>query len=248
MAGFLDTVGNFLNTVSSIADAVSGKPIPEKKLEFAKALIPKPNEFVLYVGAYDWGAGAYAAVVNTGRMLDSSLIKKEDFQVSVVTISSSSLNSAIGITKGERQIDDVYSSDSYGNKTDSPTPFITLRFPVGPEVEYSDPFCRNILNAVNDLFGLRIQNERLNLNITKMAGAVNPLASEFNFNTLASAGISMNYAYWTPALNQENAKIPLVIWLHGVTEGGGNPFVPLMGIKSVNLISNEIQKCFPKTF
>lgn len=243
MAGFLNNIGNLLNTVSSIAASASGQALPEKRLSFSRELAPQPREFVLYVGAYDWGGGTYAAVINTGMMVNPADVKKEDFQVSVVTISSSSLNSAIGITKGLRQVDDVFVSDARGNPTTNTSPFITLRFPVGPDVEFSDPFCRNILNAVNDLFGLRIVNEKMNLNITKMTGAVNPLASEFSFNTLASGGISMQYAYWNPAPGSE--KVPLVIWLHGVTEGGANPFVPLFGIKSVNLISDQIQKCFP---
>ncbi|MCR4733552.1 MAG: prolyl oligopeptidase family serine peptidase [Treponema sp.] len=259
MAGFLENVGNFLNTVSSITDAVSGKPSVEKRLSFSKQLIPQTREFVLYVGAYDWGAGTFAAVINTGMNLTPSLINKNDFQVSVVTISSTSLNSAIGLTKGPRKVDDAYLSDGYGRRTNESSSFITLCFPVGPDVEFSDPFCRNILNTVNDLFGLRIQNEKLNLNITKMSGAINPLAAEFNFNTLASNGISMQYAYWNPPqLNQmgpesgfnsdaytSSNKVPLIVWLHGVTEGGANPFVPLFGIKSVNLITKQIQKYFP---
>ncbi|MCR5605632.1 MAG: prolyl oligopeptidase family serine peptidase [Treponema sp.] len=54
----------------------------------------------------------------------------------------------------------------------------------------------------------------------------------------------MGYTYWEPEKLNDNDKVPLIIWLHGIAEGGENPYIPLLSCKVSNLTNDNIQSYF----
>lgn len=59
--------------------------------------------------------------------------------------------------------------------------------------------------------------------------------------------ISLTYASWFPKEGADEASTPLIIWLHGMGEGGTNPNIAILGNKVVNLITEDVQKYFGET-
>ncbi|MDO4284894.1 MAG: prolyl oligopeptidase family serine peptidase [Eubacteriales bacterium] len=56
--------------------------------------------------------------------------------------------------------------------------------------------------------------------------------------------ISLRYSFYEPENLAKGEQIPLLIWLHGMGEGGEDTKIAAVGNKVVNLISPEIQEIF----
>jgi predicted peptidase len=74
------------------------------------------------------------------------------------------------------------------------------------------------------------------------AGGARELVDEFSTGTSTHEGVTLTYADYAPA--KDNGKNPLIIWLHGMGEGGTDPTLAIAGNKAVNFASEEIQSYF----
>ena len=67
-------------------------------------------------------------------------------------------------------------------------------------------------------------------------------AALFHLGQFNSKEITMSYACWEPESHAEGT--PLIVWLHGISGGGQDPYVPILDAKAVSLISPQIQQYF----
>ena len=70
---------------------------------------------------------------------------------------------------------------------------------------------------------------------------INVLEDEFSYETSTS---ELNYRLFTPENAETSEPMPLIIWLHGMGEGGSDNRVQIIGNKACNLASDEIQAYF----
>lgn len=211
--------------------------------EFFTEKTPGFKEYVMYAHSYDWGCGVDFVVCDAGVTINPAELKKENFSVKVVLTDAGQTDSARGRIKGERTVLEVFPCDEYGQLLTQASRYLALKLKTVYEDEFSDMFVRNFFNSGNSIYMLRIENRNLNLKITKLAGIVSP-AAEFKIQSITKNGVTLKYASWNPP--QQAVDTPLIIWFHGIAEGGDNPYLPLLGLKATALISENIQKYFPE--
>ena len=209
----------------------------------AAAAEPAKNRYVLVINPYDWGPVADTVIMNTGKTFTADKIKAKDFEVTRIFAPEEQAKIGFGFSKGERDVVDAYISDSKGNRIEGESNFITLKLSVIPEDASGNPFIKAIFYT-GTLCGLKIENDELDFTIKKRTAAVCAEAAQFMLSEFTSGDIDLRYAFWTPERTSYNNKIPLIVWFHGVAEGGGNPYMPLLGTRAVNLSGQKIQSHF----
>ena len=202
------------------------------------------GQYTLVVNGYDWGPGADKVIINLGRSVSASEVSAEDFAVAVQMPALDWSTFSVVDAEGTRTVTAAYVSDENGTAIKGAGSFVTLELAVHPADSFSNPFLfnTNMMNDWADPYTLTITNDTLGFETADCAGRVSPLADQFTLGTHTADGITLSYAAWEPA--KHGSKVPLVIWLHGMGEGGTDPYVALLGNKVVNLITPEIQKCF----
>jgi predicted esterase len=211
--------------------------------EIEKQLIPSENEYTLSIGSYDWGAASDKVVICTGNPVFSRDVSASDFSVDILANTSAD-GTGIDIVKGHRRITDAYICTKDGRSKSGKSSYIAVELHVSPGDSSCSPyFTIPVITSFNRIYGLRIENEKLGISITKCAGIVNPLAAQFTPGSFTSDDITLAYTSYEP--QRHAAKAPLIIWLHGITGGGKDPYIALFDSKTVSLITPEIQKYFP---
>lgn len=221
----------------------------QNDFSFVAEKVPGDQELVLYVTANDWGASVDKIVVNTGKEIDPAYFTAEDFRLSDFEVSRevrTQANHNVRASLSEDELEPVaaYISDGLGNKTDKKSKFVTLTFSYPVDSKLATPLATSAVLPVHEIYGYRVENDELDFEVYKLAGLVNSLAARFKISQLISSEKKMSYAFYKPQKTKDSKKIPLIIWLHGISEGGENPFLPMLGIKSVNLAGDEIQDYF----
>ena len=210
----------------------------------AAAAEPAKYHYVLVINPYDWGPVGDTLILNAGKTFTADKINDKDFEVTRIFALEEQARLGIGFSKGERDVIDAYISDSKGNKMEGESNFITLKLSVIPEDALGNPFIKAIFYT-GTLWGLKIENDKLDFTIRKRTAAVCAEAARFMFSEFNSGDIDLRYAFWTPEKSGENnKKIPLIVWFHGVAEGGGNRYMPILGTRAVNLAGRKIQSHF----
>lgn len=222
---------------------------------FQKSLEPGTKQSVVYVKSCDWGACVEKIVINAGRPISPQIVRAKDFEVNQILYPKST---NVGMIKGALSVVDAFSSDSLGNKLASPSEFVTILTDVHPEAENSSPFVSISLGGrFQSYYGYKIKNSELSLTITELKGFVNENAAKFttdSFSYKISAtdeektnpnyeekSLILHYAAFIP---ESEEKIPLIIWFHGMGEGGTNPYEVLFGTKTTALAGEQIQSHF----
>lgn len=254
---------------------------------FVSEAEPQNNQAVVYVSTTDFGALIQKIVVKTSKFYSQKQIDEnyDDFEVGKVLYLK---NSSTGISRGEWNFTQVFTSDSKGNKIEEKSNFLTFLHEISPENQQKDeddfddeikslsPFTRSLASKeFRNLYGFKIENDELDIKITKTAAYVCPEAAKFkngktsytfevpeNQNQDSKADkksgkkskksakkekkpetIEMGYVYFLPE-NPESKKIPLILWFHGLKEGGTNPAEMLLGVKTTALAGEKIQSHF----
>jgi len=166
--------------------------------------------------------------------------------------------------------DRAYVSDGNGFFAGGCGRFVTLEFDVRPEnfskLDVLTAGLPKKMANVDDFFYYSVKNDALGLSVDKCSAFVNSAAARFSFDVFDGSAavydddgdfedydeVPMSYAYYEPesaALNPDaGEKIPLVVWFHGLGEGGKNRYAPILNAKVTNLVSDEIQAKFPSGF
>ena len=81
-----------------------------------------------------------------------------------------------------------------------------------------------------------------NLVIENYKGDIRPIVDKFNFSHKTFDFVPLGYASFEPS---DDKKHPLIIWLHGMGEGGSdNPALPIMANKANMFADESLQKYF----
>lgn len=226
-------------------------------------LNPEARTFAVYIGAYDWGACVEKFVVNTGKNISPDSVRAEDFTIRRIMRQTSS---NIGLLKGELTITDAFASDALGNVKNSPTKYITILTDVHPDAENSDPFVSiTLADHLSGYYGYKIENETLDIQITRTQGIVNENAALFTTeeteftlpltekqieknkkkNIDIEKKLTMNVAHYIPPEQKTSGKkIPLILWFHGSGEGGKDINQVLLKTKAACFATEHIQSHF----
>ncbi len=217
---------------------------------FYKSLEPGRNQMAVYVGSYDWGPCVNKIVIHTAAKHTEESLDPSDFEVERVLYQKSS-----GIKKsgGELTITDVFCSDSKGNKVDKASNYITILTDVYPTAENSSPFPGYISSGVfENFYSYCVENDELDLKITKVQGFVNEGAAKFSKSTYTykseteekKVTVPLDYMFYMPDGASVKNKIPLILWFHTIGESGSNPYLVLFGTKATALADEKIQSYF----
>ncbi len=215
---------------------------------FCKSAVPDSNSYVAYVKPEDFGGSVPKIVINLGKTVHRTSVKKEDFTVDVVLTGSSR---KIDVIKSQRAIKEVFISDGEGSPVED---YISRYVTILMEVHPSDPY--SVINHGESIIGFdsfywyRIKNEALNVRIENRVAVVCPEISCWETGGIddqvtEDETVSLKWAKYIPE-NSKDTKIPLIVFFHGIGESGKDINKPLLKIKISSLSQPQIQSHFPE--
>lgn len=213
-----------------------------------KDLDMKKNSYNLIINGYDWGPAADKLILSVEKSVKKSALNVSDFSVVVKTEvwDWSVMPPRTKTGAGNREILKAYlcSQDGTELTAEEESEFIALEMSVHPENPFSNPFFygSDMMNHWQKIYEVTVKNEKLQIDINQENRKISPLADQFKMGKSTADSITLNYGFWEPENHGE--KTPLIIWLHGMGEGGTDPYIALLGNKVVNLITDEVQKSF----
>ncbi len=201
---------------------------------------------------YDWGVAVPRVIVDLGKTVNQGSVTKDTFKVHVIRTENRADTELLEGAEGDRTITRAYISDKDGNYVASGN-YVTIEMEVGPTIALGSPInfsgktnfnawvnCnytitqqKNITSNSENICGLVINN---------FAGDTKKLVNNFKVESGNYDNITMKYASYAP--NQDGGKKPLIIWLHGMGEGGSDGLLPITANKADNFASREIQSYF----
>lgn len=154
-----------------------------------------------------------------------------------------------GIIRTEREIIDAYISDEYGNKENTSSNYMTIELAISPSV--GSPFIFHTTTQLNNWcnpYRLHISGMDVNPDIDVEGDAKScPQLDKWTMNSYKAVdGIKYAYAEYKPT--NDCKKHPLVIWLHGLGEGGTDPSIDLLANKVTVLADVPFQKCMNQAY
>lgn len=207
---------------------------------------------------YDWGPAIDKLILDLEITIDSRKVTKEAFKVTVRRIFEE-------VQEAQRIILAAYTSDEFGTISED-SRYVTLELEVGPTLTEGSPFNYNRLTGRNEYvetrYEISVDATTLiaksnatdisvatapleNQTIITFAGDIKPLCDRFKHNQAFEADhVKLSYAYFEDIDAKVEAKVPLVIWLHGAGEGGYDTSIAVLGNKVTHLITPETQELF----
>lgn len=189
----------------------------------------------------DWGASIPKVIVALGREVNKKEIAKDTFSVYVKrSIANATVDKKImSETEGFREVTNAYVADADGNSVDAGH-YVVIELRVGPTVLLGSPLNFDVQTMRNDWVSCDYKitqkkeiNSKFgkidNMVITRFAGNINPDTAMFSYAAEKNDDIVMHYASFAPS---DTKKHPLIIWLHGIGEGGTDPTIPISGNKA----------------
>lgn len=197
----------------------------------------------------DWGPVVTKLIVNLGDEVLEDEISPNTFNVYVERRDTREAVTLIGDAEGYRTVVDAYISDEDGNPVTQKSNFIVLEMEYGPTTSLSSPMNYSLSHFPNDWIKMDYiisQKEDVsNISgsvIKQSAGETRILVDEFMTGKYTYENITLTYADYAPT--EDNKNNPLIVWLHGMGEGGTDPIITVAGNKVVNFITEDIQDYF----
>lgn len=192
----------------------------------------------IVVEGFDWGPAVTKAVVRLGISFDKTRnFDKTEFMVREYTTTEK------GREFKNRVITDVYYSDEFGNRIDNKGDHISMELGYGPEE--GSPMYYDFPTGFNKWHDYLLKIKLVSGQETHLSNGKFYFPEiqgvDLNGEFVGSEGHSLTYASFKPANASEENKRPLVVWLHGMGEGGVDPVVALYGNKVVSLVGEEFQ-------
>ena len=197
----------------------------------------------IYIEGYDWGCGVYKTKLTLEKAIAS--IQKEDIKVleTKQITNFTKENFPIEIKTFSRTITDAYLVNEKNEFTTQPSKYIMIEMYVSPEVgspllfsmhtgynTWSDPY---YLTFVSKTYDFEINQNYINKYTT---------ASSFKLSSFTSSDhITYQYASYTPQTKTDK----LVVWLHGMGEGGTkntDPYITILANKVTSLAQSRFQE------
>ena len=197
------------------------------------------SDGIIIVKGFDWGPAVTKVVIKLGidfdktRNLDTTMFEVKEIR-----------KNEFGTENNDRTITDAYYSDKKGNRIESKGDYLSLEMSFSPDE--GSPMFYDFKSGFNKWFdyelevktpyGLKTDLNNENIVFPEIDGV--DLTGKFT----GLEGHTLTYASYKPANASAENKRPLVIWLHGMGEGGTDPVITLYGNKVVPLFGDEFQK------
>ncbi|MGM9940601.1 MAG: hypothetical protein ACI32N_01225 [Bulleidia sp.] len=209
--------------------------------------------YAVEIGGFDWGCGTTKAIITFDHVVDA--VDKDTFTVTetkMATDFSQAPEFPVVEVTNPRTVTDAYLCDENGNRTDSASRYAAVELYVSPNDgspllftmstqlnTWSDPYYLTIETAE----GIVLTSEGTDVTTVTIDTALTGKTTDADmFDTAsftAADGITYNYAAYTP----ETESDTLVVWLHGLGEGGTENTDP-----SVTLLANKVTALAGETF
>ncbi|WP_160724967.1 prolyl oligopeptidase family serine peptidase [Bacillus sp. USDA818B3_A] len=217
----------------------------------AKEVKTQPASYQTVTEIEDWGPAITKVIVDLGRPVPVNSVTTDTFNVHVQRSDSRQANPFLG--EGNRKVIKAYVADKQGNPAVKTGKYAVLEMEIGPADTLGSPMNFDLGTFLNDWvdsdYTITQQKDILTpagkisgLVADTFTGGVRELVDDFGTGKETYDDVTLTYADYTPA--KDNHKNPLIIWLHGMGEGGTNPTVPISGNKAANFASEEIQSYF----
>ena len=221
------------------------------------------GKYTYFVDGYAFGPGVRDLMIDfEGKNVSASELNKDLFSVK-----------STGSQGAAREVTDVYLCDADGNKisaTSGSRIIIEMKITVGFfgfSYNGCDPFSYSQQTALNTWatdYHYEVTQKAgttLTIGTTTYSGSnlmecKTAAATEKVIRATKDWGTAKSYtadgktlmykAYETDTLKNDNAKNPLIIWLHGQGEGGTDPDIAILGNDVTNLGEEKIQSYFKK--
>ncbi|MGT2802941.1 alpha/beta hydrolase [Streptococcus henryi] len=209
-----------------------------------------------YLQGDDWGESINKITLKLDQKIDTSTISGDDFLISEKKEIFNWMEPEKGLveTDFDRTVIEAYASDEKGEKQDKNSDYLTIEMTVGPNdgryfiqapdsptSQYPKLYDVTVkLSEDSDLTagGSQVTSLDINPKMTNLSHS----AEEFKLDSYqASDGTQYQYAYSEPDEDSDT----LVVWLHGLLEGGKentDPYISLLGNEAANLAKEDFQK------
>lgn len=215
---------------------------------------------------YDWGAAVSKVIVDLGESIPANSVDNETFNVyakrvlaegattpkqAMQTKNKISLGSEVqkdSDVEGYREVTKTYVSDANGKAVDKGR-YVTIELKVGPDIAISsalnfdmNSFFNNWVKPEYTITQMKPARSVKGLVIDNNQGNIRPIVDKFNFAHKMFGRLSYGYASYEP---KNNEKHPLIIWLHGMGEGGtDSPSIPISANKADMFADSSLQSHF----
>ena len=205
------------------------------------------------ITGYDWGCGTDSIIMNLDHPLDA--VSTDSFTVTEHKQATNFMAEGFPVEEVDvpRQITNAYLVDESGKKTTEPSTRVKLELYVSPNdgspLLFSFPSMMNTWSHPYTLTVTKADNAKLTSEGTEIKDftiSVDPAskttsADKFKLDTFkAKDGVTYQYASYKP----EGGSKTLVVWLHGLGEGGTentDPYVTLLANKAAVLGDESFQ-------
>lgn len=202
---------------------------------------PTKAAYSIHLIGEDWGCVADKVILALDEEIDDA--DAYTYTVSETRMALDWATFAIQPTTSEKTITSQYLCDEEGNPVEGSSSFVALELYVSPN-EGSPLFTNNDnfgLNEWSDPYYMTItmSNEEGEVEVEEAYSALlNDMDDVFAFGSFESSdGTTLQTALYSPA---EPAKT-MVVWLHGMGEGGTDPLLPLINADVAALVGEEFQ-------
>lgn len=217
----------------------------------AKEVRTQPASYQTVTEIEDWGPAITKVIVELGKPVPVNSVTTDTFNVHVARSDSRLANPFL--EEGYRKVTKAYVADKDGKPAVKTGKYAVLEMEIGPTVTLGSPMnfdMGTFLNDWNDSKYTITQQKDIMTPAGKVSGLVADtytggaieLVDDFSTGKSSYDGVTLTYADFTPA--KDNKKNPLIIWLHGMGEGGTDPTIPISGNKAANFASEDIQSYF----
>ncbi|MBP1905634.1 putative peptidase [Paenibacillus turicensis] len=225
----------------------------------AKESKKKTPSYRTVVEVEDWGPVISKVIVNVGKAVPKQAISNHAFDV-YVERSDKRLSTPL-LEKGNRTVTKAYISDNNGNPVKKSGNYVALEMEIAPDKTLGSAMNFDLKTGLNDWVEskyiitqqqpIKMKRDKLTgLKVTTSQGEIRKGVEQFKTGKATYDGVQLTYADYTPPKvkgkekSRKNDKKPLIIWLHGMGEGGTDPTVAIAGNKVVNFASKDIQQYF----
>lgn len=198
---------------------------------------------------HDWGIAIPRVVVDLGKTVNKDSISKDTFKVHVKRTEK---GKDTVLSEGDRNITKIYVSDKDGNVQESGN-YVVIEMEIGPTLDIASPIqfsMKTFLNewidshyTITQVQDITTPTETISgLVVDTFSGDTKKLVDDFSVGSGTYDNINLKYASYAPETTGE--KKPLIIWLHGMGEGGTDGLLPISANKAANFASEDIQSYF----
>lgn len=224
----------------------------------SKQEIEVSGSYSAFLQGMDWGESLSRVTLKLDKTIDAKSVSIDDFEVSETKEVFSWATADKGVYKDTlpRELTSAYVSDKAGKEISSSSEYITLEFTIGPNegryfltapgeqftyTQYPTSYQLNI--SLKDDSNLSSKGQRIKkLTINSKVEELSHSANRFKIGEYSSSdGIDYQYAHYEPAEGSDT----LVVWLHGISEGGSentDPYITLLGNEAAILGEEDFQK------